>query len=271
MKKQEVVFLGGGVMAEAIIKGLLSAELVPAGNITAIEISSERRAYLNENYGINATDKGEAELKNADVFILAIKPQVFEKALDQRIITAVNPETLVISIVAGKSLKGLQHFFGGQQPLLRAMPNTPLSVGEGMTVLCKADTAGEAGVELARKIFSCSGQVLELPESQLDAVTGLSGSGPGYLFLIIDAMADAGVLAGLPRDIAIKLAAQTVLGSGKLVLESGKHPGQLRDQVASPGGTTIAGIAALERAGVRAGIIDAVIASAEKSRSFDSK
>lgn len=268
MKRQKVVFLGGGVMAEAIIKGMLASKTALPEDLTAIEVSSARREYLVKSYGINATDKGEVVLKSADVFILAVKPQMFETALDQKLVTAVDSETLVISIIAGKTLKELQHFFGGQQPLLRAMPNTPLAVGEGMTVLAKGVTAGEVGVEIARKIFSCCGQVLELPESQLDAVTGLSGSGPGYLFVIIDAMADAGVLAGLPRDIAIKLAAQTVLGSGKMVLESGLHPAQLRDQVTSPGGTTIEGIVAMEQAGVRAGIMDAVLASFEKSRSF---
>lgn len=268
MKNPKVAFLGGGMMAEAIIKGVLKSKLFAPGDISVVEISKNRCSYLKEKYGIVVAEKSSNALKNVDALVIAVKPQMLASALDQQTVMAVEQETLVISIAAGITIAELQHFFGGQQPILRVMPNTPLAVGEGMSVVAKGENAGDAGVELATKIFACCGQVLELPESQLDAVTGLSGSGPGYLFVIIDALADAGVAAGLTRDNAIKLAAQTVLGSGKMVLETGLHPAQLRDQVTSPGGTTIAGIAAMEKAGVRAGMMEAVWASMEKSRSF---
>ena len=266
MQGHNLVFIGGGVMAEAIIKGVLAKKIVAPEKIAVIELLVERCRYLEKRYSISADSENNI-LKNAKTVILAIKPQVFNDALDGAAAALISPNALVLSIVAGKQLSSLRALLPKQR-LIRIMPNTPLAVGEGMTVFARDKSATEQDAEFVQKIFSACGMTMELPESQLDAVTGLSGSGPGYIFVIIDALADAGVLAGLPRDTAIKLAAQTVAGSGRMVLATGKHPAELRDQVSSPGGTTIAGIAAMEKAGVRAGLIDAVSAAAEKSRSF---
>ncbi|MDR3349691.1 MAG: pyrroline-5-carboxylate reductase [Acidaminococcales bacterium] len=267
--RKDLVFIGGGVMAEAIIKGILAKGLAAPEKIAVIEPLAGRRLYLEETYGVRTSNES-ATLKSAETVVLAVKPQILESALNGAATASIPADALVVSIVAGKRLADLRALLPCQR-LVRVMPNTPLAIGEGMAVFVCDKSAGERDAEFVRDIFASCGLAMELPESQLDAVTGLSGSGPGYIFVVIDALADAGVMAGLPRDTAIKLAAQTVAGSGRMVLETGKHPAQLRDQVASPGGTTIAGIAAMEKAGVRAGIMEAVLAATEKSRSFSKK
>jgi pyrroline-5-carboxylate reductase len=269
MQKGRLVFIGGGVMAEAIIKGTLAKGLIKSENIDVVEPLPERCRCLEEMYGIKATCDTVA-LKKAEAVVLAVKPQILASALNKETAALIPLNALIISIVAGKRLDDLHSFLPGRR-IIRVMPNTPLAVGEGAAAFARNESANERDAEFVRGIFAACGLAVELPENQLDAVTGLSGSGPGYIFVIIDALADAGVLAGLPRDTAIKLAAQTVAGSGRMVLATGKHPSELRDQVTSPGGTTIAGVAAMERAGVRAGIIEAVTAATEKSRSFSGK
>ena len=263
----KIVFIGGGMMSEAIIKGMIAGKVAASSAITAIDIAVERCKYLSNTYKINATSDGASALKDAQIIFLAVKPQMINLALDEKMVRNIPTNALVVSIMAGIDLKELSKRLP-KRLLIRAMPNTPLAIGEGMTVLSRAAGVEDEKLDYVLNIFKACGQAIELPESQLDAVTGLSGSGPGYIFVIIDALADAGVMAGLSRDIAIRLAAQTVCGAGRMVLETGKHPAQLRDQVTSPGGTTIAGIAAMEKAAVRSGIIDAVLASMEKSRSL---
>lgn len=269
MADKKIVFLGGGMMAEAIIAGALKGAIVKPQQVIAVDIAKARRDHLTKTYKIKTADDAAKAASEADILFLAVKPQMFASAAGKTLAEKVSAKTLIVSIMAGKSIKEIKQVFA-KCSVIRVMPNTPLAVGEGMTVFSRGAGTTDGQMKEIEKIFATCGQTLELPESQIDAVTGVSGSGPGFMFVIIDAMADAGVMAGLPRDVAIKLAAQTVCGSGKMVLQSGKHPAQLRDQVTSPGGTTIAGIAEMEASGVRAGMIAAVLASFDKSRSFSS-
>lgn len=254
-------------MSEAIIKGMLNSKLVKAAEIAVLDVVEERCQYLAAAYKVSASVKAESVLQNATTVFLAVKPQMVAAALSAKLLKIFPRNAVVVSIVAGLALAEMEKILP-KRSLIRVMPNTPLAVGAGMTVLSRGADVPETAVAEVKSIFAACGEVLELPESMLDAVTGLSGSGPGYAFVLIDAMADAGVMAGLPRATAIKLAAQTFAGAGRMVLETGKHPAELRDQVTSPGGTTIAGIAAMEKAGVRSGMIEAVLASAEKSRNL---
>lgn len=264
---EKIVFIGGGMMAEAIISGMLKSKIVSSSNIVVVDVNKSRLEHLSEVYKVKAVDNTIMALKDASIVFLSIKPQVFLKSFDKAIAQNIPSGAIIVSIMTGIELKDLNNVFP-KNLVVRAMPNTPLAVNEGMTVLSRGEGVKDDQLNGVMDIFKASGEALELPEDLLDAVTGLSGSGPGYLFVIVDALADAGVMAGLPRDIAIKLAAQTMCGTGRMVMQTREHPAKLRDQVTSPGGTTIVGIAAMEKAGVRSGIIDAVIASMEKSRSL---
>ena len=269
LQNKKISFLGGGAMAEALIRGILKAGLVKPEQITANDISQERLHYLADRYQIQISLEGTAVAAEADILFLTVKPQVINQVLEH-VASTVRKATTVISIVAGFTVAALEQALP-QVPVVRVMPNTPVAVGEGMSAIALG-TFADAGIgEIASAIFSSVGQVVNLPESLLDAVTGLSGSGPGYAFVIIDALADAGVRAGLPRAQALLLSAQTLLGAAKMVIETGEHPAKLRDMVTSPGGTTIAGIHVLEQQGVRAALSDAVIAAANRSRELGKK
>lgn len=264
---EKIVFIGGGMMAEAIIAGMLKSAIVPASNIVVVDVNKSRREHFSKVYKVKADDDTIVALKDASIVFLSIKPQVFLHSLDNVIIENIPPKAIVVSIMAGIELKDLNNVFP-ENLVIRVMPNTPLAVNEGMTVLSRGKGVDDRQLNSVMDIFKASGEAMELPENLLGAVTGVSGCGPGYLFVILDAFADAGVMAGLPRDIAIKLAAQTMCGAGRMALKTGEHPAKLRDQVTSPGGATIVGIATMEQAGIRGGIIDAVMASIEKARSL---
>lgn len=264
---EKIVFIGGGMMAEAIIAGMLKSAIVPASNIVVVDVNKSRREHFSKVYKVKADDDTIVALKDASIVFLSIKPQVFLHSLDNAIIENIPPKAIVVSIMAGIELKDLNNVFP-ENLVIRVMPNTPLAVNEGMTVLSRGKGVDDGQLNSVMDIFKASGEAMELPENLLGAVTGVSGCGPGYLFVILDAFADAGVMAGLPRDIAIKLAAQTMCGAGRMALKTGEHPAKLRDQVTSPGGATIVGIATMEQAGIRGGIIDAVMASIEKARSL---
>ncbi len=258
--------IGGGVMGEALLSRLVDQGLYAPSDVLVSEPQAERRSVLTQRYGVQTTHDNQLAAQ-AEVLLLAIKPQVFEAvtaALSGA--TAAAPSaSLVISILAGVPLRKLEAAFPNQ-PVLRAMPNTPATVGAGITAIAPGSHTQPLHLEQARRIFATVGEVVEVPESALDAVTGLSGSGPGYVALVVEALADGGVAAGLPRAIALQLAIQTVKGTAQLLQETGQHPGQLKDQVTSPGGTTIAGIAALERAGLRSALIEAVQAAYRRSQ-----
>jgi pyrroline-5-carboxylate reductase len=254
--------IGGGVMAEAIISRLLASGTYTPDRILVSEPNSERRDFLQQQYGI-ATTADNQQATIAPTILLAIKPQIFDRvAADLQNLPA---DRSVISILAGVTLARLAAAFP-QSAVIRAMPNTPATVGAGMTALAIGSTVSDSQRQTAIEIFQAVGETIEVTDSLMDAVTGLSGSGPAYIAIAIEALADGGVAAGLPRAIADKLALQTVLGTSTLVARSDLHPAQLKDRVTSPGGTTIAGVTALENAGFRAALINAVIAATKRSQ-----
>jgi pyrroline-5-carboxylate reductase len=259
-----VGILGTGNMGTAIIRGLVAAKTVAPTSITAADMAVDKLTTLSETYGIRTTTNNQELVRAANVIVLAVKPQVIGKVLEE-IAPIVTADTLVISIVAGVTLSTLETALNHVPRVIRTMPNTPAMALAGVTALAKGTRATAENLQTARILFEAVGRVVEIDESLIDAVTGLSGSGPAYVLLAIEALADGGVRAGLPRATAQLLAAQTVFGTAKMVLESTQHPAQLRDAVTSPGGTTIAGLCALEAAGVRHGFIEAVTAATHRS------
>lgn len=257
--------IGGGTMAEALVKGLLGKGLHAPEAILVSDPLEARRAYLRETYGVRTTAHN-LECLEASAIVLAVKPASVQEVLGE-VGPSWRPEALAISIVAGFTLDQFQrHFAQGVPPIVRAMPNTPCVIGEGITAIAGNDRAEERHLAEARTIFGAVGEVLDLPEAYFDAVTGLSGSGPAYVTLIVEALIDAGVQQGLPRRIARELVCQTVIGSAMLVQQSGKHPAELKDQVVTPAGTTAAGLQVLEEAAVRATLCLAVKAATQRSK-----
>lgn len=256
--------IGTGNMGEALIRGLLRAGVADAGQIVGSDPTPERGAELVEKYAIRMTTRNHEVARAADILVLSVKPQVMERVLEE-----VGPEirahALVISIAAGIPISAIETRLP-QARVIRTMPNTPALVGAGATAIAVGGHATEADLLAARKIFDSVGMTVVLDEVQMDAVTGLSGSGPAYIFLVIEALSDAGVKVGLSRHHAQALAAQTVLGSAKLLIETHEHPGRLKDMVTSPGGTAIAGLHTLEAGGLRTTLMDAVEAATKRSR-----
>ncbi|ASC73932.1 Pyrroline-5-carboxylate reductase [Halomicronema hongdechloris C2206] len=257
--------IGGGVMGEALLSRLVAEQVFEPGAITVGEPQAERRTTLAHQYGVVATADNQQVLSQAEVVLLAVKPQNLAAVAADLEQAASHGSPLLLSILAGIPLSNLQAIVPNW-PVIRAMPNTPATVGAGMTVLAPGQGVQPHHLAQARRIFQTVGQVLEVPESLMDAVTGLSGSGPGYVAIMIEALADGGVAAGLPRTVALQLALQTVRGTAELLLAKEWHPAMLKDRVTSPGGTTIAGIAQLEQAGIRSALIEAVRTAAQRSR-----
>ena len=250
-------FLGAGNMAEALIRGLVRGGHVPAGRIIASGPRRERLDELAGAYGIETTSSNAELARRADVVVLSVKPQILPKVVEE-IRGDLRADALLLSVAAGVDTGAIEELVPQPVRVVRSMPNTPALVGAAATAICGGAHATEADLRLARFVFDAVGLTVELDEAQLDAVTGLSGSGPAYIFLILEALADAGVKVGLSRRNAQRLAAQTVMGSAKLLLETDDHPGRLKDMVTSPGGTAIAGLAALEQGGLRTTLINAV-------------
>jgi pyrroline-5-carboxylate reductase len=257
-------FIGAGRMATALVRGMLRAGTATAGHVAASDPAEATRGALADEAGVFVTDSNLAVVQRSDVLVLAIKPQSMAAVLDE-LRHAVTPDHLVVSIAAGVSLATLTHGLGAERRLVRVMPNTPALLGEGASAYCLGPHVRPGDEDVVRSCLVAVGRAYKVPESLLDAVTGLSGSGPAFVYVIIEALSDGGVRMGLPRDVATALAAQTVLGAARMVLETGEHPGVLKDQVTSPGGTTIAGLHALERGGLRAALIDAVRAATLRS------
>jgi pyrroline-5-carboxylate reductase len=258
-------FLGAGQMATALAKGWLKAGLIDPTSSFAFDPFPDSAAAFQKHTGLTVLNSNQDVARNVDLVVLAVKPQIIPSVLVE-IEPFIRPESLVISIAAGVTLEKLAKGLGSKARIIRVMPNTPCLVNESASALAAGPNTTDKDKELALKLFVSVGLAVVVPEYQLDAVTGLSGSGPAYVYMMIEAMADGGVRAGLPRDVAMKLATQTVLGSAKMVQETYQHPGALKDAVASPGGTTIAGIHALEKGAFRATIIDAVVAATERSK-----
>jgi len=266
VKGKKIGFLGAGNMGEAMIKGLLKAGLVSPQAIFATDVRLERLREVEKLYGIQVLEDNTELVKRSDVVILAVKPQVIAEVLKEAG-PVLTPKTLVISIAAGVSTAALRsHLAGRAVRLIRVMPNTGALVLEAATAIARASGLLPGDLETAEEIFTALGTVVILEERLMDAVTGLSGSGPAYIAVVVEALADGGVKMGLDRSTALSLAAQTVLGAARLLLETGMHPGQLKDMVSSPGGTTIAGIAALEDGGIRRALISAVERATLRSR-----
>jgi pyrroline-5-carboxylate reductase len=268
-KPGRIGFIGGGNMAEAIIRGLLRGTF-PAAEIRVAEPAGERRRLLAERYGVQVAADNLEVVRACDLLVLAVKPQVADEALSG-IAGAFSDERLLISILAGVASATIEEHFDGSPRVVRAMPNTPALVGAGATALAPGRFASADDLLAARHLFEAVGTVQVVEEKLMDAVTGLSGSGPAYVFTVIEALADGGVQEGLPREVAQALAVQTVLGAAKLVRESGEHPALLRDKVCSPGGTTIAGLRTLEEKGLRAALMAAVGSAARRSRELGGK
>jgi pyrroline-5-carboxylate reductase len=260
----KIGFLGAGKMATALAKGWLAAGLMTADQICASDPIVEARTTFHTETRSQALDDNQAVVSRSDVLILAVKPQNMPGLMGE-IRPAVTSAHLVVSIAAGITLHQMADGLGPNRRLIRVMPNTPCLVGASASAFAPAAGAREEDVRLVDRLLNAVGRAFLLPEKLLDAVTGLSGSGPAFVFVMIEALSDGGVRMGLPRAIATLLAAQTVFGSAKMMLETGQEAGILKDQVASPGGTTIAGLHALERAGFRAALMDAVEAATLRS------
>jgi len=257
-------FLGAGKMASALAKGSVRAGLVPADRVLASDVAESARAAFASEVGGRVTASNAEVARFAAVLVLAVKPDQVVAVLEE-LRPSLTKEHLVISIAAGVPLKRLQAALFEGARVIRVMPNTPALIGASASAYAVGDWATGADAKTAHELLAAVGVAFEVKEKLLDAVTGLSGSGPAYVYLMIEALSDGGVAAGLPRDVATRLAAQTLLGSARMVLETGLHPGALKDMVTSPGGTTIEGLRELERAGVRGALMSAVRAAAEKA------
>lgn len=263
MTNRTIAFLGAGNMAEAMIRGLLRGEHFAPEQITASGPREERMAELRDRFGIRTTNDNR-EAATADIVVLSTKPQILSRVLAE-VGSAIRADALVISIAAGVPIAAIQARLVSGVRVVRAMPNTPALVDAAATAIAGGEHASPADMDDARQIFDSIGITVVLEESQLDAVTGLSGSGPAYVFLILEALSDAGVKVGLSRRTSQLLAAQTLLGSAKLLLETNEHPGKLKDMVTSPGGTAITGLHTLENGGLRTTLINAVEAATKRS------
>lgn len=258
-------FIGLGNMAKAIIGGMIQKEMVKAGDIIGSDKLQATRDGARDMFGITVTADNREVVANADVLLFAVKPQFLGEVIAE-IREDVPADMLMISIAAGKTIGWIEEAFDKKIKLVRCMPNTPALVGEGCTGVCVNDNVSDEEKELSVRLMESFGKAALMPESMIDTVGAVSGSSPAYVFMFIEAMADAAVLGGMPRAQAYEFAAQAVYGSAKLVLESGKHPGELKDMVCSPGGTTIEGVKVLEQMGMRGAIMEALEACIEKSK-----
>ncbi|MBF0401791.1 MAG: pyrroline-5-carboxylate reductase [Magnetococcales bacterium] len=267
LQNKTIAFIGGGNMAVAMIQGLLAAGCAPT-RIRVAEPDAGQRQRLTERFPIVVLAENALALAGADAVVIAVKPGKVDGVL-RLLAPVLGPEMLILSIAAGISLAQLQQALPAGQPLVRVMPNTPALIGAGISALLPIPTLSQEKRHLAQEIMAVAGDVVEIEEeSWMDAITALSGSGPAYLFLIAEALSDGGVACGLPRGLADRLAVKTLIGSARLIDETGQHPAVLKNQVTSPGGTTIAGLEQLESAGVRAALMAAVRAAWSRSRAL---
>ncbi len=268
--QMKVGFIGAGNMAEALIKGITSVGLASKDEIIASDTSSERREFIARAHGVRVTSDNVEVVRNANLIILAVKPNNVSLVMDE-LKPYLTIDHLLISIAAGVRISQIESKLNYGVRVVRVMPNQPALVGASASAFALGKSAKPEDKETVMKILQSVGIAFTVEEKLLDAVTGLSGSGPAFVYVVIEAMADGGVLAGLPRNIAVKLAAQTVLGAAKTVLDLDAHPAAMKDMVASPAGTTIEGLLVLEQSGVRGAFIEAVEAAAKKSKELGEK
>lgn len=263
-------FIGSGNMATAMMGGIIKAKLVPSNNIMCSDPSESKLENLKRNYGVTITNSNSEVASRSDILVLSVKPQFYPEVIKE-IKDIVKSNTIIVGIAAGQKIETIKKLFEKDIKVVRVMPNTPALVGEGMAALSPCPKVLENELNLICNIFNSFGKCEVIPENLMDVVTGLSGSSPAFIFMIIEAMADGAVLEGMPRDKAYIFAAQAVLGSAKMVLETGKHPAELKDMVCSPAGTTIEGVSVLEETGLRNSIIKAVRAATKKSKNLSNK
>lgn len=259
----KIGFIGCGNMGRAMMGGIINADLVQPEDVYVADLFVPSLDKAKEKYGVNTTTKNVEVASKVDVLILSVKPNIL-KAVAKEIKSVLKKEAIVISIIPGTTLKQLEVFFSKDTKIIRTMPNTPALVGEGMSALCHNKMVNKSELDTAKQIFESFGKAEVLPESLLNAFVSLSGSSPAYIYILIEAMADAAVYDGIPRDKAYSIAAQAVLGSAKMVLETGKHPGELKDMVCSPGGTTIEAVSILEQQNFRYSIMKAMKSCTQK-------
>lgn len=260
----KLAIIGGGKMGEALIGGLIHAGWAAPEDIAVVEIHEERREYLAKTYGVSVTGDAVDAVTGAPTILLAVKPQDIDLVLDQMAGVVTN-EQLVMSIAAGIPTSLIERRIG-QVPVVRAMPNIPALLREGATAIAAGTHATPEHMAHADEVLSAVSRIVHLPEKYLDAVTGVSGTGPAYVFFLAESLIEAAVGVGLPREVATELSVQTLLGAARMLRETGRHPVELREEVTSPGGTTVAAMRVLERAGVRSAFLDAVRAATERSR-----
>lgn len=263
----KIGFIGCGNMAQAMIGGILNAGVTTKENIYGADAYPPTVEKLNNELGIKASTDNKDVASACDIIVLSVKPQFYEDVITE-IAPIIQEETLIITIAPGQTIERLNKLFGKDTKIVRTMPNTPALVGEGMTAMCLNEHVTKEDEDVAKEILNSFGRAETVPEYMMDAVTAISGSSPAYVFMMIEAMADAAVLKGMNRKQAYTFAAQAVYGSAKMVLETGKHPGELKDMVTSPAGTTIEAVKVLEDEGFRSALIKAMEACAEKSASL---
>ena len=260
--------IGCGKMGSALVKGAIKENAIDGQKVMVIDLVPELAQKLSNDIGATVAKTNDDLIKNADAILLCVKPQDMISLTDS--FTKERSSKLFISIAAGIKIDDLEKSLNNDDRVIRVMPNTPAMIGQGASAQSKGKNATESDAEFVSKILNAVGISIEVPEKQLDAVTGLSGSGPAYIYTVIEALADGGVLVGLPKEKALTLAAKTVIGAAEMVMKSDEHPAKLRDQVASPGGTTIAGLAALESGKLRSTLIEAVKAATKRSEELGS-
>ncbi|MBI4666584.1 MAG: pyrroline-5-carboxylate reductase [Nitrospinae bacterium] len=265
IKSKTTAFIGAGFMGSALIRGLARSGLIDPSRIIATDPREGALKEIAADLGVRATMDNALAVSEADIVVICVKPQILSGVL-KTLGRKISRKKLVISIAAGVKMETLQSLLPSGSRIIRAMPNMPSAVGQGATAICAGGDAEEMDVAMARQIFDAVGETVVVDEKQMDAVTGLSGSGPAFVFLFLEAFIDAGVRVGLPRDVARVLALQTLYGSAKFAKSTGEHPAALKDRVTSPGGTTIAGLAVLEEEAVRGALIRAVEAATERSK-----
>lgn len=263
----KIGFIGAGNMAKAMMKGIIASQIVRADEIFASDAFLPALEKVKNEFGINITQDNKEIAKECNIVFLAIKPQFYNTVIEE-IKSCIKENSIIISIAPGQTLKSLEERFGRELKIVRTMPNTPAMVCEGMTAICKNKFVTEEEIQFVVKIIEAFGKAAIVNECMMDAVVAASGSAPAYVYLFIEAIADGAVMEGMPRDLAYKFAAQTVLGSAKMVLETGMHPGALKDMVCSPAGTTIEAIRVLEKEGFRSSVIEAMKACVNKARSL---
>jgi pyrroline-5-carboxylate reductase len=263
--KKRLAVLGTGKMGSILLRSFLEKKMISPAQVAATVRHAERAAPLAEKLGVRVSTDNRAAADGADVILLAVKPPVVVEVLEE-IRGVVTPKTLVVSVAASVPTKLIEQHLGENVPVVRAMPNTPCAIGAGMTGVSSGSRAAAAHVELAKAMFEAVGRVVVVDEKLMDAVTGLSASGPAFAYIILESLAEGGVKVGLPRDVATLLAAQMMLGAARTVLETGDHPALLKDAVTTPAGCTIDGILELEDGKVRVTLIKAVVKATERAK-----